>query len=141
MPLTTCQPNPLAFCVSLDQSFATRLLWVAARFRRRKANGPQSDGFLVVSWLGPGSRQVLSKSVFRRRKETRMPALCGMRQLGPCRENHVQSKWMKLESEPATTQVWPGPPVVPLYPFLREGSRTNIDYRQKGTLVLTSLLE
>ena len=34
-----------------------------------------------------------------------------------------------------------GPPVVPFYPFLGEGSSTQIDYRQKGTLILTSLLE
>ena len=34
-----------------------------------------------------------------------------------------------------------GPPVVPFYPFLREGSPTKIDYRKKGTLMLTSLLE
>ena len=32
-------------------------------------------------------------------------------------------------------------PVVPLYPCLREGSTTKIDYRKKGTLILTSLLE
>ena len=35
----------------------------------------------------------------------------------------------------------PGPPVVHLYPFLGEGSPTQIDYRKKGTLLLTSLLE
>ena len=34
-----------------------------------------------------------------------------------------------------------GPPVVPFYPFLGEGSPTKIDYRRKGTLILTSLLE
>ena len=34
-----------------------------------------------------------------------------------------------------------GPPVVPFYPFLGEGSPTKIDYRKKGTLILTSLLE
>ena len=35
-----------------------------------------------------------------------------------------------------------GPPVVPfLTPFLREGSPTKTDYRKKGTLVLTSLLD
>ena len=34
-----------------------------------------------------------------------------------------------------------GPPEVPFYPFLGEGSPTNIDYRKKGTLILTSLLE
>ena len=34
-----------------------------------------------------------------------------------------------------------GPPVVPFYPFLVEGSPTKIDYRQQGTLILTSLLE
>ena len=35
-----------------------------------------------------------------------------------------------------------GPPVVPFFsPFLGEGSHTKIDYRKKGTLVLTSLLE
>ena len=35
-----------------------------------------------------------------------------------------------------------GPPVVPCYPFLGEGSPTKIDYRKKvGTLILTSLLE
>ena len=41
-----------------------------------------------------------------------------------------------------------GPPVVPFYPFLGEGSPTNIDYRKKrrkkertGTFILTSLLE
>ena len=32
-------------------------------------------------------------------------------------------------------------PVVPFYPFLGEGSRTKIDYRKKGTLILSSLLE
>ena len=34
-----------------------------------------------------------------------------------------------------------GPPVVPFYPFLGEGSPTQIDYITKGTLILTSLLE
>ena len=32
-----------------------------------------------------------------------------------------------------------GPPVVPFYPFWGEGSPTKIDYRKKGTLILTSL--
>ena len=32
-------------------------------------------------------------------------------------------------------------PAVPFYPFVGEGSPTKIDYRQKGTLSLTSLLE
>ena len=32
-------------------------------------------------------------------------------------------------------------PVVPFYPFLGEGSPTKIDYRKKGALILTSLLE
>ena len=32
-------------------------------------------------------------------------------------------------------------PVVPFYPFLGEGSPTKIDYRKKGTLIPTSLLE
>ena len=40
---------------------------------------------------------------------------------------------------------WPplllGPPVVPFYPCLAEGSPTKIDYRKKGTLILSSLLE
>ena len=31
--------------------------------------------------------------------------------------------------------------MVPVYPFLGEGLPTKIDYRQKGTLILTSLLE
>ena len=30
---------------------------------------------------------------------------------------------------------------MPFYPFLGEGSPTKIDYRKKGTLILTSLLE
>ena len=30
---------------------------------------------------------------------------------------------------------------MPCYPFLGEGSPTKIDYRKKGTLILTSLLE
>ena len=30
---------------------------------------------------------------------------------------------------------------LPSYPFLGEGSPTKIDYRKKGTLILTSLLE
>ena len=34
-----------------------------------------------------------------------------------------------------------GPPVVPFYPFLGEGSPTNTDYRKKAALILTSLLE
>ena len=34
-----------------------------------------------------------------------------------------------------------GSPVVPFYPFLGEGSPTNIDCRKQGTLVLASLLE
>ena len=34
-----------------------------------------------------------------------------------------------------------GRPVVPFYPFFGEGSLTKIDYRKKGTLILTSLLE
>ena len=36
---------------------------------------------------------------------------------------------------------WLGPPVVPLYPFFGEGSPAKIDYRKKGTLILTSLQE
>ena len=32
-------------------------------------------------------------------------------------------------------------PVVPVYPFLGEGSPTKIDYRRKGTPIVTSLLE
>ena len=31
--------------------------------------------------------------------------------------------------------------MVPFYPFLGEGSPNKIDYRKKGTLILTSLLE
>ena len=34
-----------------------------------------------------------------------------------------------------------GPPVVPFYPFLGGGSPTQIDYRKKGTFIVTSLLE
>ena len=34
-----------------------------------------------------------------------------------------------------------GPPVVPFYPFWGEGSPTKIDYRKKGTLILSSLVE
>ena len=34
-----------------------------------------------------------------------------------------------------------GPPVVPFYPFFGEGVSTKIDYRKKGTLILTSLLD
>ena len=35
-----------------------------------------------------------------------------------------------------------GPPVVPFYPFFGEGSpTTKIDYRKKGALILSSLLE
>ena len=34
----------------------------------------------------------------------------------------------------------PRSPVVPFYPFTGEGSPTKIDYRKKGTLILTSLL-
>ena len=34
-----------------------------------------------------------------------------------------------------------GPPVVPFYPFLGEGSPTKTDYGKKGTLILTTLLE
>ena len=34
-----------------------------------------------------------------------------------------------------------GSPVVRFYPFSGEGSPTKIDYREKGTLILTSLLE
>ena len=38
-------------------------------------------------------------------------------------------------------QVWDlGPAVVPFYPFLGEGSPTKIDYREKGTPILTSRL-
>ena len=33
-----------------------------------------------------------------------------------------------------------GPPVVPFFPFFGEGSLTKIDYRKKGTLILTSPL-
>ena len=31
-----------------------------------------------------------------------------------------------------------GPPVVPFYPFVGEGSPTKLDYIKKGTLILTS---
>ena len=34
-----------------------------------------------------------------------------------------------------------GPPVLPFYPFWGEGSPTEIDYSNKGTLILASLLE
>ena len=34
-----------------------------------------------------------------------------------------------------------GPPVVPFYPFLGEGSPTKIDHRKTGTLIPTSLME
>ena len=34
-----------------------------------------------------------------------------------------------------------GPAVVPFYLFFGEGSPTKIDYRRRGTLILTSLLE
>ena len=34
-----------------------------------------------------------------------------------------------------------GPSVVPFYPYLGEGSPTNLDYRRKGTPILPSLLE
>ena len=34
-----------------------------------------------------------------------------------------------------------GPPVVSFYPFLGEGSPAKIDYRKKGTRLLTSLLQ
>ena len=34
-----------------------------------------------------------------------------------------------------------GPPLVPFYSFLVEGSPTTIDYRKKGTLILSSILE
>ena len=34
-----------------------------------------------------------------------------------------------------------GRPVVPFYPFLGEGSPTQINYRRKGDLILSSLLE
>ena len=38
--------------------------------------------------------------------------------------------------------IWLGPPVVPFYPFLGQGSPTKIDYRTRtGTLIPTSLLE
>ena len=40
---------------------------------------------------------------------------------------------------PTTTQL--GPPVVPFHPFFGEGYPTKIDYRKKGTLILTSLLK
>ena len=38
-------------------------------------------------------------------------------------------------------EMWLGPPVVPFCPFLEEGSPIKIDYRKKGTVILTSLLE
>ena len=38
-------------------------------------------------------------------------------------------------------RIWLGPPVVPFYPFLGEGSPTKIDYRKTSTLIPTSLLE
>ena len=44
-------------------------------------------------------------------------------------------------AEPATQELLLGPPVVPFYPFLGEGSPTKINYRIQGTLILTSLLE
>ena len=37
--------------------------------------------------------------------------------------------------------VYLGPPVVPFYPFLGKDSPTKIDYRKKGALIPTSLLE
>ena len=47
-----------------------------------------------------------------------------------------------IEGLPARwNQTWPGPPVVPFYPFSGEGSPTKIDYERKGSLILTSLLE
>ena len=49
-----------------------------------------------------------------------------------------------LFDTPHTVLITPtklGPPVVPFYPFLGEGSPTKIDYRRKGILTLSSLLE
>ena len=34
-----------------------------------------------------------------------------------------------------------GPPIVPFYPFLGEGSPTKTNYRKKATLIQTSVLE
>ena len=44
---------------------------------------------------------------------------------------------------PGWVPVWSrlAPPVVPFCRFLGEGSPTKIDYRKKGALILTSLLE
>ena len=49
-------------------------------------------------------------------------------------EPHAKMTWFCLVS-------LLGPPVVPFCPFLGEGSPTKIDYRKKGTLILTSVLE
>ena len=46
-----------------------------------------------------------------------------------------------VKAKGSTPEELLGPPVVPFYPFLGEGSPTNIDDRQKGTLFLTSLLK
>ena len=56
----------------------------------------------------------------------------------PFRVPRPMSAMQYLEFEADHRQ---GPPVVPFYPFLEEGSPTKTDYRQKGTLILTSLLE
>ena len=49
----------------------------------------------------------------------------------PCWDKHTRTKYDYML----------GPPVVPFPPSLGEGSPTKTDYRKKGTLILTSLLE
>ena len=52
-------------------------------------------------------------------------------------------RWDAKRIKLRTVKLALGPPVVPFYPFLGEGSPTKIDYRKKRvhTLILTSLLE
>ena len=38
-------------------------------------------------------------------------------------------------------RLWLGPPVAPFYPSFWGGSPAKLDYRKKGTLILSSLLE
>ena len=71
---------------------------------------------------------------------TLVPHLIIHFKLQPC--NHVGEEALSPPKPGETGLHYLGPPVVPLFPFLGEGSPTTIHYRKKtsGALLLPSLL-
>ena len=58
-----------------------------------------------------------------------------------CWTYYISFRGLKQEEMEAYPLERLGPPVVPFLPFFGEGSPTKLDYRRKGTLILTVVLE